>query len=140
MAAKEQVLNDPLSGSEIKEIILQQISAALDKDCTLVDDLAYPGFGLKFSLDLTYLRSPVPKTMIWGEASGGHDPDAPFDPFASGVRLGEGQVAQESVFGDYQTDSPNTARQDHDLGIPVMIQTPAGPKRRKVKFQQGVTK
>lgn len=120
MAAKETVLNEPLSGLEIKEIVLQRISAALDKDCTLVDDLAYPGFGLKFSVDLTYLRSPVPSTMIWGESS-------------------EGEVGTdaEKVSGDYQTDSPNTARQDHDLGIPVLIQTPAGPKRRRVKFQQG---
>lgn len=120
MAAKETVLLEPLSGLEIKEIVLQRISAALDKDCTLVDDLAYPGFGLKFSVDLTYLRSPVPSTMVWGEVS-------------------EGEVGAdaEKVSGDYQTDSPNTARQDHDLGIPVLIQTPAGPKRRRVKFQQG---
>lgn len=114
----EKSLNDPLDGEEIKTIILQRISDAMDRDCTLVNDVAYPGFDLKFVITIGFVRSNGQKTEVWGEhAIGTVIPDGPT----------------EIVTGEYQTDSPNTAREDHDMPIPVMIQTPNGPQRVKRK-------
>ena len=118
----ELTLNDPLSGDEIKRIVLARIEAALAKDCTLIDDLAYPGFSLNFEIKLGYVRGPVPGTLVWGGMAKGAavDPDAEV----------------ESVQGEYKTEIPNAARQEHDLAIPVMVNTPNGPQKRRVRFQK----
>jgi hypothetical protein len=114
---KEVSLNDPLSGAEIKAIILAEIGEAMDKNCTLVNDVAYAGFNVVFDVRIGFLRAPTKETLVWGGTKAG---EAPTDPV-------------EAVKGDYKTDSPNTARTEHDLATPVLVQTPDGPKRRKVK-------
>jgi hypothetical protein len=117
---RDSTLNDPLSGAEIKEIIRQKVSEALDRDCTLVDDHTYPGFHLKFEASIGFVRSTTPSTMIWGE---------------QGTKIvGGPDTSQDQVTAEYQTDSPNTAREENNLPMPVMIQTPSGPKREKVPF------
>lgn len=120
---REVSLNDPLSGAEIKAIAVQKFSEALDRDTTLVDDVTYPGFSLKFEAHIVFLRATTPGTMVWNESVVGDKP------------VGE-DVADETVAGEYATDSPNTAREENNLPLPVMVQTPAGPKRQKVKFQK----
>lgn len=107
--AKEKTLNDPLSGAEIKEIATCKFREALDRDCTLTDDKTYPGFHLKFEATISYLRQTAEQpTMMWGE----------------------------TAVGEYRIESPNQAREDHDLPIPVVVQTPTGEKREKVKFMK----
>jgi hypothetical protein len=123
---RELTLNDPLSGAEIKEIIRQKVSQALDRDCHLVDDVQYPGFTLKFTGEIQFVRSPVGGTIIWTEhrqgltVNGGPDTEAVVD----------------SLTAAYATDSPNKAREESNLPLPVMVQTPSGPQRQKVKFQK----
>jgi hypothetical protein len=109
--------NDPIDGGELKKIILDRISTALDKDCTLTDDIAYAGFRLDFVINLGYKRSKTPGTMVWGNAAEGYEgvPDM-----------------IEIVKDNYETDSPNTAREDHNLPVPVMIQTAAGMEKRRI--------
>lgn len=110
-------LNDPIDGSELKQIILERISRALDRDSTLADDIAYAGFSLSFEIRLKYLRSKTADTLVWGEEKEGVETlDQPT----------------ETATDTYSTDSPNTAREEHDLPVPVMVQTPNGPQRRKV--------
>jgi hypothetical protein len=121
--AREQTLNDPLSGAEIKEIVMRKIAEALNRDCTLTDDITYPGFSLRFEARISFVRSSTPPTLVWGDVGGGL--------IVKGGPNTEAAVAN----GDYATDSPNTAREENSLPIPVMIQTPSGPKREKVKFQ-----
>jgi hypothetical protein len=112
-------LNDPLSGAEIKQIIMMKVADALDRDCTLQDDICYPGFSLKFDAKIGYVRSVTPGTVIWGVENQGEPP------------------ANEEVVAElYETNSPNTAREENNLPIPVMIQTPAGPRREKVRFKK----
>lgn len=118
---REVSLNDPLSGAEIKAICVQKFSDALDRDTTLVGDITYPGFSLSFSAHLKYLRSTTAGTMVWADTTTGEAP------------AGD-SVATDVVQGEYATDSPNTAREENDLPLPVMVQTPSGPKRQKVKF------
>ena len=123
---REQTLNDPLSGAEIKQIALAKFAEALDRDCTLVDDICYPGFRLKFDATISFTRANAVYTSVWGNALVGDPPE-------------EGTQG-DLISGGYETDSPNTAREENDLPIPVMIQTPSGPKREKVKFSVPSTK
>ncbi len=118
--AKEQTLNDPLCGAEIKTIIIQKVADALERDCTLTDDVCYPGFSFSFDAKISYLRSPNEGTLVWGgEKKGDKVPDS---------------APVETILAEYETDSPNKAREENELPIPVLIQTPAGPKREKVRF------
>ena len=116
----EQSLNDPLSGAEIKQICVQKFADALDRDCTLVDDVAYPGFHIKLEATIRFTRSRTQNTAVWADHKQGSVEDA------------DENLAQV----EYETDSPNRAREENDLPLPVMIQTPTGPKRQKVKFQK----
>lgn len=119
---REQTLLEPLSGAEIKEIMLAKISQAFDKDCTLVDDVCYAGFTFDFEGKLRYVRSTTPGTLVWGNLTEGEKPEKEATP--------------DTVAVDYETDSPNQAREDNDLPLPVLIQTPSGPKRQKVRFKK----
>lgn len=118
-------LNDPIDGSELKQIILERISRALDRDSTLADDIAYAGFSLSFEIKLKYLRSKTADTLVWGNAVEGVETlDQPT----------------ETATDTYTTDSPNTAREDHSLPVPVMVQTPNGPQRRKIHVNPRASK
>jgi hypothetical protein len=118
-------LNDPIDGAELKSIILERISRALDRDSTLANDIAYAGFRLGFSITLKFLRSKTADTLIWGDA-------------AEGVETLDQPT--EMITDSYTTDSPNTAREEHDLPIPVMVQTPNGPQKRKIHVNRKVEK
>lgn len=113
---REVSLNDPLSGAEIKDIIAQEVRAAMNRNCTLINDVAYPGFTVSYELRIGFLRSTTKGTLVWGRAEAGEAP------------TGQPEV----VDGDYESNSPNTAREEHDLPTPVLQQTPEGPKRKKV--------
>lgn len=113
-------LNDPIDGAELKAIILERISRALDRDSTLANDVAYAGFELKFNIDLKFLRSKTAPTLIWGSEVQKVEPAV--------VTQDEDIVVTDA----YSTDSPNTTREEHDLPVPVMVSTPNGPQRRKV--------
>ena len=40
------------------------------------------------------------------------------------------------VAAEYQSDpSPNRTREDNDLPLPVMVNTPTGPQKRRVRIQ-----
>lgn len=122
-------LNDPIDGAELKQIILERITRALDKDCTLSNDIAYAGFALKFQIDLKFLRSKTAPTLVWGTEVQTVDPAIATED-------------EESVIlaDTYETDSPNTAREEHSLPIPVLVQTPNGPQRKKVHVNPRGTK
>lgn len=117
-------LTDPIDGAELKAIILHRIAAALDKDCTLVNDIAYAGFALKYSIHIEYKRSKTPPTVIWGDLKEG---DVAVDTAEVGST-----ITHNTVEDKYESDSPNTAREEHDLPVPVMIKTPSGETRRKI--------
>lgn len=121
----EKTLNDPLSGAEIKIILLQEIKRRLDGDSTLLDDLAYGGFAAKFDIKVSFVRSLTPTTLIWGNAE----------------RTAEGETEPAGatiLVADYTSPAPNVARQEHDLPVPVLVQTPSGPQRRKVHIEKAM--
>ena len=122
----EMSLNDPLSGEEIKKILLQRIKDQLDRDCTLQNDLSYPSFSMIFEINIKYARAAVPSTLVWGKVDG--ELEKPSDQALEEVA--------ENVKASYESGPPNVARQEHDLPIPVMVSTPSGPQRRKVHFER----
>jgi hypothetical protein len=121
----EKTLNEALSGSEIKEIILQEIGKRLDGDTTLENDLAYAGFKADFNIKIGFLRSLTKPTEVWGAA----------------ISIPEGStppVSEKSLDGSHvSADSPDIERQSHDLPIPVLMQTPSGMERKKVHIGRG---
>jgi hypothetical protein len=119
---REMTLNDPLCGAEIKSIAVQKFADALDRDCTLVDDLTYAGFTLKFEATIGFLRSNTAPTLVWGNV-------------AQGEQQSDNQQ-RDLVKDEYAASAPNVAREENNLPIPVMVQTPSGPKRQKVRFQK----
>lgn len=121
-----QTLNDPVDGAELKKIILERISRALDKDSTLTNDVAYAGFWIKYNITVQYYRSKTLPTLIWGDVEEKVDGEVEQDP------------AVELV-DSYVTDIPNQAREDHSLPVPVMVQTPSGAQRRKVHIEKKPT-
>ena len=122
----ELTLRDPLAANEIIEILLQEIEKRLRADCTLMGDLTYSGFKATFTLNLAYERSLTKPTTVWGTASTPASPE-------SGPTIDAGAAA---ISGEYVAGAPNVERQSHDLPIPVLVQTPAGTERRRVKIER----
>ena len=122
--ATERTLNDPLSGAEIKEIIMQQIETSLNGDSTLLDDIAYAGFTVNFDIKISFLRSLTKPTQVWG-VGGSFDQPIKSEDISSTAAI----VAEHT-----SNPSPDLERQNHDLPIPVMVQTPAGMERQKVRL------
>lgn len=123
----EKTLNEALSGSEIKEIILQEIEKRLDGDTTLENDLAYAGFSMQFDIKINFLRSLTKPTQVWGAGGSFQEPIKPED-IESTANVVDSHVS---------ADSPDIERQNHDLPIPVMVQTPSGMERTKVHIGRG---
>lgn len=112
----EKTLADPLSTQEIKEIAIQEFKKRMDANSLLSDGLTYSSFGLSMN---AVFSLPGRETLVWSE-----------------VIKGEKPVEEEKVPAEfeYRSESPNEARQSHDLPIPVEVKTPSGTERRKVKF------
>ena len=113
----EKTLADPLSTQEIKEIALQEFKKRMDANSLLADGLTYSGFKLDFQGTFTL---PGRETLVWASVQKGEKEDAESSKLDTGF--------------EYRSPSPNEARQSHDLGIPVLVQTPSGSERKRVKF------
>ncbi len=121
----ELTLRDPLNSAEIVEILLQEIENRLKADSTLTSDITYSGFQANFEIKLK-LQRPVPvQTLVWGEKSDG----TPISPE-------NGLTSETTVAADYEAGPPNVERQSHNLPVPVMIQTPTGPVKKKVHIER----
>ncbi len=120
----ELTLRDPLNGAEIVEIILQEIEKRLKSDSTLAPDFTYAGFSAKFQINLS-LVSPKPvETMVWGLVE--NEPETADSGPSTGTEVSD----------TYTAGAPNIERQEHDLPIPVLVATPAGSERRRVKIER----
>jgi hypothetical protein len=120
--AKTDSLNEPLTGAEIKQIIRQRIEAAMNKNCTLANDIAYAGFDIDFEMRIRFLRGSSESTLVWDQHRQGD-----FTGF-DGV--------EDKISGSFSVDMPDKARVEHEMEVPVLVETPTGPKRRTVRFQK----
>src|SRR5208282_3470597 len=122
----EQILNDPLAAEEIKAIVLQKITEAMDRNTTLADDITYPGFRVNFEVKIEFIRHITAGTLVWGVEAKGEQ---------------TGDIDALAATGEYQSDpSPNKTREDNDLPLPVMVMTPSGPQKRRVRITNAKAK
>ncbi len=107
----QPTLNDPLDGTEFIDIVLTRIRRALEADSVIGKDTEHPRFS--FEIKIKFPAEHTKETLVWGS---------------------EGQVGADvvEITDSYASDSPNRTREDHNLPIPVMVQTPSGPEKRKI--------
>lgn len=123
----DRVLTLPLSSDEIIEIILQRIDRALRRDCFLAQAMTYNGFSFSFEGKLKFNDMMMGReTNVW-------------DNVIEGVVNVSDPVKEDNVTESYESgDSPNRARVEHDLGIPV--ETTEGKRKvirhRKIKEEE----
>lgn len=127
--AQDKVLNLPLSSDEIIEIILQRVEKRLRADCFLAQAMTYNGFSFDFEGKIKFNDMMLGReTLVWDKVRAGDAPE--FNP-------------NEQVIGvieHYQSgDSPNKARVEHDLGIPVETQEGKRKVIRHKKLKPGET-
>lgn len=118
-------LNDPLNGAEIKQIVIAKVNEILNRDSTLIDDIAYAGFESDFEIRLRFKRASTKDTLAWGKVAEGSLESSADDP-------DDAPVESVSLHGTYETDSPGAARDEHGLPHPVLIPGPDGPRRERV--------
>lgn len=117
----ERVLNLPLSGDEVIEIILARIGSRLRQDCFLAPAMTYNGFSYDLNCVIKFKDMMMGKeTLIWDKHSQGDVEDGAVDH----------SVAEQFDSGD----SPNGTRMDHGLDIPVQTQEGRRTVIRKRKF------
>ncbi len=109
----QSTLNDPLDGTEFIDIVLTRIRRALEADSVIGKDTEHPRFS--FEIKIKFPAEHTKETLVWGK---------------------EGTISLaepiEMITDSYASDSPNRSREDHNLPIPVMVQTPSGPEKRKI--------
>lgn len=106
---------------------MQEIEKRLNGDSTLQNDLTYSGFAAHFDIKIRFSRSLTKETTVWGHT----------DVLPEVKALGEHEVVEgPRIVGDYESTAPNLERQSHDLPIPVMVSTPSGLERRKVRIER----
>jgi len=116
----EKVLNLPLSGDEIIEIILRRIESRLRHDCFLAPAMTYNGFSYDLNMTVKFKDMMLGKeTLIWDNTAQGDVTDAVDHPVSEQFESG---------------DSPNGTRIEHDLPIPVQTQEGRRTVIRKRKF------
>lgn len=118
----DKVLNLPLSGDEIIEILLQRIEKRLRSDCFLHTAATYNSFAYTLDCKIRLTDMGAGRdTLVWDNHVQGENPTA--EP-----------VAVDEAFDS--GDSPNKTRLDHDLEIPVQVQEGKRTVIRKRRFQK----
>lgn len=116
----ETALNLPLSGREKKDIILQRFSDRLDRDCTLMDSMCHNAFSFKLSCEIQLFDMVSTQTLVWDQATIGDTSNPPAET--------------ATVTEEYKSESPNVARMEHNLDLP--IETTDGKGQKRVKFKK----
>ena len=127
-AAFEQVLNKPLSGEEVRRIIMVKIGEVLTSDSRLAGHLAFPAFAAKVTIALQLERAVHPnieREIDIKVGNPGEDPNR-------GADFSVLTVEQEAM-------PPNDARVDAGLDVPVLTHDEKGREIEKgVKFAKPV--
>jgi hypothetical protein len=127
-AAFEQVLNKPLSGEEVRRIIMVKIGEMLTMDSRLAGHMAFPAFAAKVTIAIQLegaVHPNVDREIDIKHNNPGSDPNVP----AEYVVLSTEQTAMP----------PNEARVDAGLGVPVLTHDERGREvEREVKYAKPV--
>lgn len=116
----EQVLNRPLSGTEVRQIILAKIERALAGDSRLADFIAFPAF--RFHADIAIVLQGAVHTDIDRELDGGE-----------GEMIPNAEDTQTIISHSESTEMPpNEARVDAGIGVPVLTRDERGREVEKL--------
>lgn len=110
----EQELIKPLSGSEIKEILVKAFRQALDRDMFLADYVTFPRFSASIAWDALLIGSSNSTVKAKISVSSGVDPG----PGAETQLTGGTEAIPE---GD-----PNVIRKEYGVGVPVLTKDQKG--------------
>lgn len=105
----ETVLNKPLSGEEVKLIILDKFKLVLDGDQRLSNHFAFPAFSFHGDIAIVLqgaVHENVDRTVDGGIGSVADTPDAPAQYVTTHVEM--------------ENMPPNQARVESGLGVPVL--------------------
>ena len=107
---------NPLSGTELLEVIIADIRKIAEESGEFSPNLAYPWIKYSYEIKLTtYPKRPIdaePETVVAGGANASTDD---LDPQA----IQEPEVVLSS--GDVIIDTPDQARVDADLPLPTAV-------------------
>jgi hypothetical protein len=122
MPQQEQVLNKPLTGEEVRKIIIAKLESALRGDSRLVDYTAYPSFQFRLDLAIVLTGAPEPHDKIERTLEGGvgdvnADPNLPATSVVHHIEQG--------------TMPPNEARVEAGLDVPVLTRDDRGREVEK---------
>jgi hypothetical protein len=121
----EQVLNQPLSGAEVKECILAKIREVLNGDGRLSDFFAFPTF--RFHADIGIVLQNAVEPEINRQVDGGKGPPVDY----------QGKVETVMVHAEQADMTPNEARVEAELEVPVLTRDEKGREvTRGVKYQK----
>jgi hypothetical protein len=116
----EQVLNRPLSGAEVRQIIVAKIERMLAGDSRLADFIAFPAF--RFHADIGIVLQGAVHEEISRELDGGQ-----------GDMVPNAEDEQTIVSHTSQTEMPpNEARVDAGIGVPVLTRDERGREVEKL--------
>lgn len=127
-AAFEQVLNKPLSGEEVRRIIMVKIGEMLTMDSRLAGHMAFPAFSAKFTIAIKLegaVHNSIERELDIKQGVVGADPNVPAEYVA--------------LTAEQPPMPPNDARVDAGLDVPVLTHDEKGREvERGVKFAKGV--
>lgn len=127
-AAFEQVLNKPLSGEEVRRIIMVKIGEMLTTDSRLAGHMAFPAFAAKVTIAIELEGAVHPKI------------DREIDIKVGDPGSDPNRGAEYAVLSTEMTPMPpNEARVDAGLGVPVLTHDEKGREvEREVKYAKPV--
>lgn len=130
MSSAEQVLNLPLNGREIREIILNRIRQTLDNDCRLSELLAVPSF--QFRADIAIILAGAIHSEVNRQVNGGKG-----DESLVNAALADGVADIVTNHVEQGDMPPNEARIEGDVGVPVLgFDTQGRPMETTKKYSK----
>lgn len=122
----EQVLNKPLTGAEVREMIISKVRRAFDGDTRFADYVAFRA--VEFEIDIAVKMHGAAIPEVNHALSGG----AITEEAAT-----TGDIGKDTdivVLHDHQPAMPpNEARIEHDLPVPVLVPGKGGMEEKGVK-------
>jgi hypothetical protein len=118
---EQRVLNLPLETDEVIAIILQRIEARMRSNCFFSHAATYNGFSYDLEMKVKFNDMMQNRdTLVWDRHTDG---EVPLD------------AKQEVIVEKYDSgESPNRARQEHDLELPVQVQEGKKTVIKKMRF------
>lgn len=124
-ASHERIANRPLSGQELKEIILKDVARTLDRDGMFIQNIAYSrvSYEVRTTLHLDIMTMPEHISTTLSKAASKQESDA--KPELKSIEAGptlnnpSDDDVVDSVEVHREINSPNGARVEHDMPLPL---------------------